>query len=112
MKLYNHPVPPNPRRVRIALAEKGILNEVELVDIDILNGEQNQSAFLEKNPYGGLPVLELNDGTIISESVAITRYFEALSPEVALLGNDAKEIALIDMWMRRIESGVLNTIAT
>ena len=112
MKLYQHPIAPNPRRVRIALAEKGILNDVELVTVDILNGEQNGASFIEKNPYGGLPVLELNDGTFISESVSITRYIEATVPTNPLFGNEARETALIDMWMRRIESGVLNTIAT
>jgi glutathione S-transferase len=112
MKLYNHSFAPNPRRVRIFLAEKGQLEQVELIEVDLLAGEQNSAAFREKNPYGGIPVLELDDSTYISESVSISRYFEELYPNNPLLGQSAKEKAIIDMWQRRAEAGVLGTIGT
>ena len=101
MKLYDYKAGPNPRRVRIFLAEKGI--EVPLVHTDILKREQKTPKFLAKNPLGSIPVLELDDGTCISESVAICRYFEALHPEPALFGRMALEQAMIEMWLRRIE---------
>ena len=74
MKLYNLPPAPNPRRVRIFLAEKGI--EVPTVDLDITKNEHRTPEFLAINPLGALPVLELDDGTVITESMAICRYFE------------------------------------
>lgn len=101
MKIYDYGIAPNPRRVRIFLHEKGI--EAEYEQIDIRKREGRTDAFLEKNPLGGIPVLELDDGTHISESVAICRYFEALHPEPKLFGVTPGEIADIDMWLRRIE---------
>lgn len=101
MKIYDYGIAPNPRRVRIFLHEKGI--EAEYEQIDIRKREGRTEAFLEKNPLGGIPVLELDDGTCISESVAICRYFEALHPEPNLFGAGPAEIAEIDMWLRRIE---------
>ena len=101
MKIYDYGIAPNPRRVRIFLHEKGI--EAEYEKIDIRKREGRTEAFLEKNPLGGIPVLELDDGTCISESVAICRYFEALHPEPNLFGAAPGEIAEIDMWLRRIE---------
>ncbi len=101
MKIYDYGIAPNPRRVRIFLHEKGI--EAEYEQIDIRKREGRTEAFLEKNPLGGIPVLELDDGTCISESVAICRYFEALHPEPNLFGAAPGEIAEIDMWLRRIE---------
>ncbi len=112
MKLYHHPIAPNPRRVRIFLAEKGILNDIDLITVDLGKGEQNQSEFKSKNPYGALPVLELEDGSFISESISISRYFEELVPQNPLLGKDAKEKGTIDMWLRRVEGGVLGPIGT
>ncbi|MEP0070294.1 glutathione S-transferase family protein [Pyruvatibacter sp.] len=101
MKIYDYGMAPNPRRVRIFLHEKGI--EAEYEQIDIRKREGRTEAFLEKNPLGGIPVLELDDGTHISESVAICRYFEALHPDPNLFGATPSEIAEIDMWLRRIE---------
>ena len=101
MKLYDHPAGPNPRRVRIYLAEKGI--DVPLVTVDLMKREQKTPEFLEKNPIGSIPVLELDDGTCISESVAICRYFEELHPEPPLFGRTALERATVEMWLRRVE---------
>jgi glutathione S-transferase len=101
MKLYTAPLAPNPRRVRIFLAEKGV--EIETVDIDIGAGENQQPEFLVKNPMGRVPVLELDDGICIAESVAICRYFEELHPEPPLMGTDAQDRALVEMWNRRME---------
>jgi glutathione S-transferase len=82
MKIYNSPVAPNPRRVRIFLAEKDI--KVPFEDIDIANAVNRQPEFRKKNPLAGVPVLELDDGTCIAESVAICRYFEEQKPEPPL----------------------------
>ncbi|MFN3213969.1 MAG: glutathione S-transferase family protein [Henriciella sp.] len=101
MKLYDYKAGPNPRRVRIFLAEKGI--SVPLVHTDIVKREQKTPEFLAKNPIGSIPVLELDDGTCISESVAICRYFEELHPEPPLFGTTALEKAIIEMWLRRVE---------
>ena len=101
MKLYDSALAPNPRRVRIFLAEKGI--EVPLVAVDIVKAENREPAFLAKNPLGGVPILELDDGTIIAESTAICRYFEELQPDPPLMGIDAKDRATVEMWLRRVE---------
>ena len=101
MKLYSHALAPNPRRVRIFAAEKGI--ELALEDIDILAGQSRTPDFLAKNSSGGVPVLELDDGSYLSESVAICRYLEGLHPEPNLLGRDLREQAEIERWNRRME---------
>ena len=101
MKLYDFELAPNPRRVRMFLAEKGI--KVPTEQINTRTKEQFSEAFLKVNPRGTVPVLELDDGTTITESVSICRYFEDLHPEPALFGRDAKEKALVDMWNRRME---------
>ncbi len=101
MKLYDLKAGMNPRRVRIFLAEKGI--EVPKVDVDMMKGENATPAFLALNPLGKLPVLELDDGTILTESMAICRYFEELHPEPPLFGRDALERAKVEMWNRRME---------
>jgi glutathione S-transferase len=108
MKLYDFKQAPNPRRVRVFLAEKGI--SVPLEQVDIVRRANRQPDFLAKNPLGGIPVLELDDGTFIAESIAICRYFEALQPAPALFGRDAREQALVEMWNRRIELVLLNAI--
>jgi glutathione S-transferase len=108
LKLYDYKGAPNPRRVQIFLAEKGI--DVPLQRIDIATGESRQPPFLEKNPIGSIPVLELDDGTCIAESVAICRYFEALHPDPPLFGTTPLEIATIDMWLRRVELNVMSTV--
>src|SRR5262245_1550932 len=84
MKLYSHKRVPKPRRLRVFLAEKGI--DVPTQEIDIFTRENRKPEFLTKNPLGGIPVLVLDDGTHIAESVAICRYFEALQPKPALFG--------------------------
>src|SRR5215471_15691552 len=101
MKLYNHTLAPNPRRVRIFAAEKAI--ELRLADVDILAGQSRTPEFLAKNSSGGVPVLELDDGSYLSESVAICRYLEGLHPEPNLLGRDLREQAEIERWNRRME---------
>jgi glutathione S-transferase len=101
MKLYDARMAPNPRRVRIFLAEKGI--EVPTVQVDIASGENRKPPYLDKNPLGGTPMLELDDGTCIAESVAICRYFERLHPDPPLMGVDARDEALVEMWQRRME---------
>jgi glutathione S-transferase len=108
MKLYNLKAGMNPRRVRIFLAEKGIT--IPVVDIDIDNGENRTAKFLAKNPLGTLPVLELDDGTIIAESIAICRYIEELHPTPTLFGSTPLERAQTEMWNRRMEfEFVVNT---
>ena len=101
MKLYDSSLAPNPRRVRIFLAEKGI--QVPYEQVDIVKADNRAAEFRRKNPLGTLPVLELDDGTCIAESVAICRYFEELQPEPPLMGTDAKDRALVEMWQRRME---------
>lgn len=109
MKLYNENFPaPNPRRVRIYLAEKGI--EVPLVHVDMMKREHKAPEFTIKNSLGQVPSLELDDGTVISESVAICRYFEALHPEPPLFGRTPLEIAQVDMWIRRGEFIVMGPV--
>ncbi len=110
MKLYgeNNPAP-NPRRVRIFLAEKGLTLEQERVP---LRERAHKAAdFLGKNSLGQVPVLELDDGSFLSESVSICRYLEGLHPEPALFGTGPKEQATIDMWIRRIELQLMMPIA-
>lgn len=102
MKLYTFARAPNPRRVHIYLAEKGI--EVPFEHVDIMKRENRTPEFIEKvNVMGGLPVLELDDGSHIAESVAICRYFEATQPDPPLFGEGPKDLAVVDMWLRRIE---------
>ncbi|MFN4355892.1 glutathione S-transferase family protein [Parvibaculum sp.] len=102
MKLYNSAMPaPNPRRVRIFAAEKRI--DLPLEEVALAKREHKSDAFREKNSLGQTPVLELDDGTIISESVSICRYLEELHPENPLFGRNALERAQVDMWLRRVE---------
>lgn len=102
MKLFTYSGAPNPRRVHIYLAEKGI--EVPFEQVDIMKRANRTPEFMsEVNVMGGLPVLELDDGSHIAESVAICRYFEALQPAPPLFGSTPKEQGVIEMWIRRIE---------
>jgi glutathione S-transferase len=101
MKLYISPLAPNPRRVTLFLAEKGI--EVETISIDTYKGENLTADYLAKNMFGKVPVLEFDDGTCLSESVAICRYFEEVQPDPPLFGTTAIERATIEMWQRRVE---------
>ena len=103
MLLYNAPDPaPNPRRVRLFLAEKGV--EIPMRDLSIPDREQKSEEFKAKNPAGQLPALELDDGTVIAESVSICRYLESLYPKPPLFGSDPVESTIIDMWIRRVEN--------
>jgi glutathione S-transferase len=102
MILYDSPSPaPNPRRVRIFAAEKGI--DLPLQPVSLMAREHKSAEHLARNPLGQTPVLELDDGTMLSESVAICRYLEAVYPEPPLFGTSAVEIATIEMWIRRSE---------
>ena len=110
MKLYNEDNPaPNPRKVRIFLAEKGVSMQMERVRI--LKREHKAPGFLEKNALGQVPVLELDDGTHLSESLAICRYLEELHPTPALFGEDAKSRAVTEMWLRRAEFRLWNPMS-
>lgn len=112
MKLYQSERAPNPRRVRIFMAEKDIdLNTVEVIDLDLMAGDNLSAEYKAKNPMGGVPTLELDDGTCIGESMAISRYFEDTQPEPALMGTDAKDAALVEMWNRRMELNLLFPVA-
>jgi glutathione S-transferase len=101
MKLYDSVRAPNPRRVRIFLHEKGI--EVPRVLIDLAAFEHREAGFAQVNALQRTPALELDDGTIITESVAICRFFEAIQPEPALFGRTPVEQAKVEMWNRRAE---------
>jgi glutathione S-transferase len=109
MKLYNeHNPAPNPRRVRIFLAEKAI--SMPFVHVPMRQGAHKSAEFMLKNSLGQLPVLELDDGSTLSESIAICRYLEELHPAPALFGNDAWQRAQVEMWMRRIEFALMSRI--
>lgn len=111
MILYSSPSPaPNPRRVRIFAAEKGVALEVR--DVSLLKREHKAPEFLEKNSRGQTPSLELADGTVISESVSICRYLDAACEGPKLFGATAKEAALIDMWIRRVEFGLMQPVGS
>jgi glutathione S-transferase len=109
MKLYDGGKAPNPRRTRIFLAEKGITVPTE--QVDIMAQEHKTADFTAKNPLQRVPVLVLDDGTCISESIAICRYFEALRPEPPLFGQGALEAAMVEMWNRRAELNFLFIVA-
>jgi glutathione S-transferase len=111
MKIYDYKGFPNPTRVRIALEEKGI-KEVEFVNINVPNGEHKEVAFLAKNPFGVVPILELNDGTIITECTAITEYIDNINGDPTLTGKTAREKGIIHMMQRRAEAGLLDAAAT
>ena len=110
MLLYDSLNPaPNPRRVRIFAAEKGI--ELSSKEVSIPRREQKAPDYVAKNPRGQTPILELDDGTVIAESVAIMRYLEAEHPDPPLFGTTAREIAEIEMWNRRVEMILMPAIA-
>ncbi|MBT1449986.1 glutathione S-transferase family protein [Glaciecola sp. XM2] len=101
MKIYDTKTAPTPRRVRMFLAEKGI--DMDYVQVDIQGGENLSKEMRAKNPIGKVPILELDDGTCISESDAICTYFEALQPEPFLFGETALEKGQVMMWQRQVE---------
>ncbi len=102
MLFYDSPNPaPNPRRVRIFAAEKGI--DLPSKEVSILQREHKSAEFMALNPRGQTPALQLDDGTVIAESIAICRYLEALHPDPPLFGSSPEEIGLVEMWSRRVE---------
>ena len=106
MKIYDFAFAPNPRRLRIFVAEKGL--KIPIEQVDIFTGKNRTPEMLAKNPAGGLPVMELDDGTHLAESVAICRYLESLHPEPNMMGKDSREQADIEMWNRRVELGLFS----
>src|SRR5262249_46110561 len=109
MKFYDSKVAPNPRRTRIFLAEKGISIPTEQVDIAAMQHKTPEYAAI--NPLQRMPALVLDDGTIITESIAICRYFETVQPEPPLFGVGAKDIAIVEMWNRRAEINFFSNVA-
>ncbi len=109
LKLYDGGRAPNPRRVRIFLAEKGI--SIPLVPVDIGAMEQKSPQYTALNPYQRTPALQLEDGTVIAETVAICRYFEELQPEPPLMGVGALDKAIVEMWNRRMELSLFGAVA-
>ncbi|MEM8813406.1 MAG: glutathione S-transferase family protein [Pseudomonadota bacterium] len=101
MRLYDGGRALNPRRVRIFLAEKGI--DVPKVDIDVMAGDQRSPEIVALNPMMRVPILVLDDGTVISESIAICRYFEEIQPDPPLMGRDPVDKARVEMWNRQME---------
>ena len=110
MKILETRTAPNPRRVRVFLAEKGV--SVPFEEIDLMTGALRTPEFTKLNRFQRVPVLVLDDGTAISETMAICRYFEELNPLPALMGTGAKQRAIVEMWNRRMELGLLNHVAS
>jgi glutathione S-transferase len=102
MKIYDTPLAPNPRRVRWVMAEKGI-TDIEVVQVDLFEGQHKTPEYLRKAGLANVPMLELDDGTCVTESVAICRYLESVYPEPNLFGRTPIETAVIEMWLRRAE---------
>lgn len=109
MKIYETRAAPNPRRLRMFLAEKGLT--LDVVEVDLMAGDLESPEFAALNPLKRVPVLVLDDGTAIAESLAICRYFEVLHPEPALFGQSALEQAQVEMWNRRMELNLLFHVA-
>lgn len=109
MKLYDFPFAPNPQKVRVYLAEKGLA--IPSVVVNIVHGEQRSPEFLARNPAGGLPVLELDDGSVLTESLAIVEYLEELHPEPPMIGRTPLERARVRELERFIETAVFNRVA-
>jgi glutathione S-transferase len=101
MLLYNTPLAPNPRRVRIFLAEKNVT--IPTRDVNLLAQEHKNEAYAQINALSETPALVLDDGAVLTESVAICRYLESLYPEPPLLGRGGREQAFVEMWQRRVE---------
>jgi glutathione S-transferase len=109
MRIYDFTFAPNPRKLRVYLAEKGL--SVPLVQVDITQGEQRTPEFLKKNAMGSLPVLELDDGSCLTESLAIIEYFEELHPEPPMIGTEPLERARVRELERLAETSIFNRIA-
>jgi glutathione S-transferase len=110
MKIYHFVGAPNPKKLRVYLAEKGL--QIPLEAVDIVSGQNRTPEFLRKNPLGGLPVLELDDGTYLTESLAIIEYFEELHPEPPMIGTDPLERARVRALERIAELGVMSSVGT
>ena len=110
MKIYDVEGFPNPARVRMALAEKGVVDKVEFIPVNIMGGEHRSDAFRAKNPDASVPCLELDDGTVISQCTAITEYIDAAFDGPSLTGQDAKERAVVHMMNRRAEAGLMDAV--
>ena len=110
MKIHDREAAPHPARIRIVLAEKGLTDKVEFVSVDLMSAEQKQPDFLAKNPIGKIPLLELDDGTIISECTAITEYLDNLDGNPTLTGRTPREKGLIHMMQRRAEAMVIDAV--
>ena len=110
MKVYEFEGFPNPARVRMAIAEKNLADEIEFVHVDVPNGEHRKPEYLAKNPSGTVPALELDDGTVVSECTAITEYLDNLAGEPTLTGRTPKERAVTHMMQRRAESRLLDAV--
>jgi glutathione S-transferase len=108
MKFYNS-IGPNPRAVRMFMAEKGL--SVPLVEVDLMKAENRQDAYKQKNAAGQMPCLELDDGTTVSEITAICEYLEETNPKPALIGSTPKERAETRMWTRRIDLNIVEPMA-
>jgi glutathione S-transferase len=111
MKLYDTPLAPNPRRVRWFMAEKGI-DDIEIVTVNLFEGQHRQPDYLVKAGLANVPMLEMDDGTCVTESVAICRYLESRYPEPNLFGRTPQETAVIEMWLRRGEMMVAGPFMT
>ncbi|HEX4801789.1 MAG: glutathione S-transferase family protein [Myxococcales bacterium] len=111
MRIYDFKGFPNPTRVRIALAEKGLTDRVEFISVDVPAGEHKRAEFLAKNPSGAVPVLELEDGTTIAECTAITEYLDNLEGKPTLTGKGPRERAIVHMMQRRAEAGLFDAVA-
>ncbi|MBM7069038.1 glutathione S-transferase family protein [Actibacterium sp. 188UL27-1] len=111
MKIYDVEGFPNPARVRIALAEKGALDQVEFIPVDVMNGEHRSAEFRAKNPDAAVPCLELDDGSHISQCTAITEYIDASFDGPSLTGDTPVARARITMMNLRAENGLLNAVS-
>ena len=107
MKLYDTPLAPNPRRVRWVMAEKRI-EDIEIVRVNLFESQHREPDYLAKAGLPNVPMLEMDDGTCVTESVAICRYLESRYPEPNLFGRTPEETAVIEMWLRRGEMMVAN----
>jgi len=110
MKIYDTPGFPNPLRIRIVVAEKGLTDQIQFVPVDLPGAEHKLPAFLELNPLGTVPVLELDDGTFISECTAITEYLDNIDGSPTLTGKTAREKAVVHMMQKRAESELIDAI--
>jgi len=110
MKIFDIPGFPNPLRIRIALAEKNLASQVEFIKVDLPAAEHKQDAFLSINPTGTVPVLQLDDGTYVSECTAITEYLDNLDGNPVLTGKSPKEKAVVHMMQKRAESEIIDAV--